>query len=52
MLLLDNPNVQQGRFSEQDIKLIVQLTQLGLMKLGMVVDECWAEILKYVTGNY
>ena len=43
-LLQDNPNVNQGNFGEQDIRLKVQITQFALRKLDMVVDEFWAEI--------
>ena len=42
--LQDNPNVKQGSYSDQEIKLKVQLTQFALRKLDMVVDEFWAEI--------
>ena len=43
-LLQDNPNVNQGSSSDQEIKLKVQHAQFGLRKLDMVVEEFWAEI--------
>ena len=43
-LLQINPNVKQGRSSDQEIKLKVHLTQFALKKLDMLVSEFWAEI--------
>ena len=43
-LLQNNPDIMQGRSSDQEIKLKVHLTQFALKRLDMLVSEFWAEI--------
>ena len=43
-LLQNNPDIMQGRSSDQEIKLKVHLTQFALKRLEMLVSEFWAEI--------